>query len=108
MGIKFATWNIELRPQHANKEVIEKLKEFLAEAVWESDGEDLAFITNKDGNVVRLGIPFDGDNGLALLEAGTIIGNCEAEYRKAKLDYGFGFWRSINAEDGGVIESPYI
>ena len=108
MTIKYATWNIELRPQHANKEAIEVLKEFLAESVWDSDGEDLAFSANEDCKVLRLGIPFEGDNGLALLEAGTIIGNCEAEYHKAKLDFGFVFWKSINAEDGGVIESAHI
>jgi hypothetical protein len=108
MATKFVTWNIQLRQQHANKEVVQKLQEFLAEAAWEADCEEVAFMNDKDHKTVRMGIPVHDDSGLALLEAAALMGRCESEYQHSKIDYGYCFWKSINAEDGSVVETAYI
>lgn len=108
MSIKYATWNIQLRQKHANQEAVDALQEFLANVVWNADGEELAFIPDEQCKMVRMGIPYEDDSPLALVEAAALLGICEAEYREAKLDYGFGFWKSVNAEDGGVIETAHI
>jgi hypothetical protein len=105
MATKFVTWNIEMRPQYANQQSVDALQTFLAEAVWEADGEEVAFMNDKDCKIVRLGIPYEDDSSLALLEAAALIGNCQAEYQHSKLNYGYCFWKSVNAEDGSVIET---
>lgn len=108
MATKFVTLNIEMRDKHANATAVTTLQEFLANAVIEADGEECAFISDGTDNMVRLAIPYEDKSELALLEAGALLGECMAQYHQAKLDYGFGFWKSINAADGSVIETPYI
>ncbi len=108
MATKFVTLNIEMRDKHANAQAVEVLQEFLANAVTEADGEEYVFISDGTDKVVSLAIPYEDDSELKLLEAGALLGECMAQYQQAKLDYGFGFWKSVNAADGSVIETAYI
>ncbi|MBU3588435.1 MAG: hypothetical protein ACOYB0_07900 [Polynucleobacter sp.] len=108
MATKFVTWNIQLRDAYANSEAVAALKQFLAGAVIEADGEECSFISDGTDRMVSLAIPYEDDSELELLEAGALLGECKAQYQKAKLNYGFIFWKSINAADGSVIETAYI
>lgn len=74
-------------------------------ALWACDDDPEVFYTEKDC-VIGVSISTDDDR-LSILEAGSVLGQCQLAYEKFGESVG-PTWLSVHAADESLIDSAYI
>ncbi len=104
MGKLFARFNIHItKPTTA--EDISKLQAALYDAALWAAADDPEVFFLEDKNVLGVSVEVEEDR-LSMLEAGSILGQCQLTYERSDLAIG-PTWLSLHDSDGEVIETSY-
>lgn len=106
MANLYATLNIQFLEGDDTNEVILGMEKVLGDAAINADADDFEIFYDEKDRVISIGVTYEEDSWLGLLEAGEVLGICKQHCMDSDLVRCLSFWNSINALDGTTIASP--
>ena len=107
MATLFARFNIQLFPSPDLEKSLLEWEELLADGAVRGCADEYEFFYIAEKRVIGISIPFQSEDPVSLLEAGSALGYCQAVYEESDMEPGEISWLSINDSDDSIIHTSY-
>lgn len=107
MTTNFARFNIQLEPSPDLEAKVTNWEAVLSEAAHSGYADDFEFFYIAEKRVIGINIPFEVENPMSLLEAGSVLGYVHKCYEASDIPTGAS-WLSIHDSKDTTLDTPYI
>lgn len=106
MGIKFARFNIQLSDSPDVDLIADQWQAVLNDAAINGYADEYEVFYFSQKKIVGVSVPYEEDDAMLLLEAGTVLGFCQSECEQSDLGGVQSMWLSLHDADDSTIDSP--